>query len=574
MNEKNNSGPIVDDVSDTSSGIIDLGSKILIDAHTHISNLQSIPNKIQGIRTTETLVVSGNKTIPKTDVFFSALKDSGGSGYLAFAGLKIIQIGKKMVDTYQKSIACIPSINTRQVFSICIVLPLDMEFAHYDGYGMKEDEKVPTLHPVVKYAGQIKEIIKACKKSPWQLLPLFHYDPRRYREKEGQDENEIVEISKKNETQAWNAPFRFIAAADSIQHKEKGMFLGFKMYTPQGYKPLDAKLIHMGEFYAKCVVDQIPIMAHCNPGGNITFDWEKYFENNKNDKVKEEYETKLKYNHFDLEQKEDRKLIKARRFQYFLNEFMHPRVWMDVLEMEGNCNLKLCLAHFGGVEDWTGDKEHPYVSVKRVPWIEKVKSIQNSNAQDATENAKKYLKTVRAMKLEMVLEISQINFTHMIVEMIQSAEYPNLYTDLAFLPVFDEKIKEAFKKTLLKYPGLIERILFGTDWLVLLRDYMNYKFIQQYVPETKKYLDTISREISEEAPGIKEKYGIGKMDGGTGEIDLWRQFTDINPKEFFGLNKIQKVRNIAAALLEENDGKSQEIKNIFRMLTGKEYCDA
>ena len=59
------------------------------------------------------------------------------------------------------------------------------------------------------------------------------------------------------------------------------------MYTSLGYKPLDKNLNKISDFYEKCAKQQIPIMTHCTPGGNYSYEREDYLKYKKNNEGKE-----------------------------------------------------------------------------------------------------------------------------------------------------------------------------------------------------------------------------------------------------------------------------------------------
>lgn len=268
--------------------------------------------------------------------------------------------------------------------------------------------------------------------------------------------------------------------------------------------------------------------------------------------------------------KDDKEWNKRLEFQYFLNEFMHPITWFEVLDK--NPSLHLCLAHFGGIEEWTGLREHTHYavigrtagifadeSIKPIiddsendmkPWAEYI--LQTANGKRSDAKCKEFLGTVEQVCTggdNNILLRSQFNMTQIIAEMIQSGKYKNLYTDLAFLPIYKHiesfDMKAAFMKTLQCYPALVDRILFGTDWYMLLRDMSNAKFrdlcnfedAEEYFLNTKKTLDYISEEIND-----------GK--------DLWELFTSTNPKRFFGLHG-SKLDSLRDALIK---AEADEIK--------------
>jgi hypothetical protein len=176
------------------------------------------------------------------------------------------------------------------------------------------------------YKKQFEATKKAILKYPWALIPMFHYDPRRWCNPSG------GELDEDNWTRGpWDFPFKLIATL-----KNAGIFIGFKMYPPLGYKPLDPRLPNLEKFYARCEAEGIPILTHCSPGGVGTHEAIFYHRIDK----------------ADLTKKPDRIVScsydPCTPLGYFYDEYVHPKNWRTVLMKYPK--LKLCLAHFGGAE--------------------------------------------------------------------------------------------------------------------------------------------------------------------------------------------------------------------------------
>jgi hypothetical protein len=102
-----------------------------------------------------------------------------------------------------------------------------------------------------------------------------------------------------------------------------------------------------------------------------------------------------------------------------------------------------------------------------------------------------------------------------------AATYPNMYTDISYLFIDDHRGK--FKAMLQAHPHMLDKILFGTDWYMIEFEPVNY---QAFCVRTKKMLEEIGQELG---------------------LDLWTQFSVINPMRYLGLDK--KADRIAEALL-------------------------
>ncbi len=171
-------------------------------------------------------------------------------------------------------------------------------------------------------------------------------------------------------------------------------FLGIKVYPPLGFDPWPEggfereKVCYLYEY---CIENNIPITAHCSPGGFL---------------VRNEYK-----------------------------DFSSPYKWESVLKKYGK--LRLNLAHFGGVE--------------KSEWRKKI--------------------------ADMILEVDQKSGQY---------AYDNFYTDISYQGV-DNKSYIKLQRFLDDYDSvkrrrLVERIIFGTDFMINLQDinaysaYLNYFF--------------------------------------------------------------------------------------------------
>lgn len=247
-----------------------------------------------------------------------------------------------------------------------------------------------------RWLRQVERTERAVCEAKLKLLPMFHYDPRRW-----QSKGNGVPLS--------------LVQGDNL-------YLGFKIYTAQGYRPYDInRLPILKDFYAKCQSGQIPILNHCTPGGAITYDMKAY----------------LDFKHIidkedDVEAKEQRDYIVTRTRtsrgpggephtweyeerqykEYFQANFVSPQAWLKVLKHYPK--LRLCLAHFGGIAKET------------LEW----------------------------------------KWHDQIFEMMK--EYPNLHVDISS-SFCSKEFRDLFKNKLIpENPEIHDRILFGSDWFMTL----------------------------------------------------------------------------------------------------------
>jgi predicted TIM-barrel fold metal-dependent hydrolase len=345
--------------------------------------------------------------------------------------------------------------NTAQsIFTPCIIMPMDMDYAHLAGFYPESttiyheaifeknrvllpDKKVDGVYYHIRekatdaeIKGKIKDVSKerpenvwvyqaykkqndstiaAVKKHPWTLIPMFHYDPRRWcNPTDGDMDNDNWVHG------PWDFPFQHIATA-----QRSGLFIGFKMYPPLGYKPLDHRLECLENFYARCEDEQIPILTHCSPGGMTTHEAEFYQE--KDGKVPSK---EAKKEGQSIDKKRSLTYDPLEPEGYFFDEYVHPKNWRPVLERFPK--LKLCLAHLGGSEWDKGEKGKGLES----DWVKEIIAL--------------------------------------------TQDFPNVYTDMACFDIEDSwirsRVMELFRRMKYseEYQHLQDRLNFGVDWYLSL----------------------------------------------------------------------------------------------------------
>jgi predicted TIM-barrel fold metal-dependent hydrolase len=172
-------------------------------------------------------------------------------------------------------------------------------------------------------------------------------------------------------------------------------FRGIKIYPNLGYKPNDPKLM---QIYKHCIEEGFPVLTHCSPGGI----W-RYGVSRKERRANSE-----------------------------------PGNYRDILETPGYRELKLCLAHFGGAEEWAKHLKGRVQQPEEEPWV------------------------------------------RTIYDMLTSGRYPYLYADISYT-VFTPKVSglEAdlidYLKVLLSHPRVRERVLFGSDYYMVEQESVSEK---------------------------------------------------------------------------------------------------
>lgn len=167
---------------------------------------------------------------------------------------------------------------------------------------------------------------------------------------------------------------------------EEWGFRGIKLYPNLGYQPSDPRLIPIWEYANE---KRLPIMTHCSRGGMYGYD--------------------------DLR----RRRVNAHN----VAQYAAPKLYEPILQAYPN--LKLCLAHLGGQQEWENYMNNPWY---------------------ITTNSKNHRPP---------------SWLSDILGMLKS--YENLYTDISYTIFYFQDFAPALKVFLLDQK-VRERILFGSDY--------------------------------------------------------------------------------------------------------------
>lgn len=233
---------------------------------------------------------------------------------------------------------------------------------------------------------QHEEIAKLAVTHYPTVLPFVAVDPRRF------DNGEDM-LSK---TKLW---------LERQHNAGQKIFRGIKLYPPQGYSCADPVFNELFEF---CQEQDLPIMTHCSRGGVHT----RQFP------------------------------IGVRRQK--VEELTDPDVYMDVCRRFPE--LRICLAHFGGDEDWSMYFRNP------------------ESRQEVDLGAPK-------------AERSKMNWLSKIVQMIEHDEFDNLYTDISYTVFNVEDHLSTLSVFLRGSDKLRSRVLFGSDYYMTHQE----KFDERYL---------------------------------------------------------------------------------------------
>jgi predicted TIM-barrel fold metal-dependent hydrolase len=424
----------------------------------------------------------------------------------------------------QRLKAAMTDIYRKDIPSLVIAPTMDMEFAHiggYDGefiYQQNEDTgkyfyKKYGQYPVYlsnddelmfqTWSCQISNMVAAVEFNPYRLLPLFSYDPRRYRLSEH-------EKGKKG-LGTWKEPFKRIAGHSDSHEDVKKVWLGFCMNPALGFRPFDEFCEHLPRFYKECEENNIPILAHCAPGGITTHD-AGYYSDNVNERTKKNKERHEMILQERLSTCENDDLCSNRyygkepvvigneymRLNDFYMDYGHPKNWVPVLEYFPD--LRLCLSGFGGNSEW---------------------QFVGSSDKNAPAPTREWIQCI--VKL--------------------TAKYKNVYADIAGLNIYDEKIRYGFLKMLYliqdkentEFAHLKHKLIFGSGW---------YLTSLTGVSGGGTGVDgkNIRHSYSNYCHEFKNLFYAADK-GGNGE--LWKHVSLTNPWHFYALceDKINKIHD-------------------------------
>lgn len=361
---------------------------------------------------------------------------------------------------------------------------------------------------LVKWKKQVKQTKDSAVAFPFRELPLYFYEPRRWRCPSG------TIMPKTMDYGAWDEPFKEVATRTN-----PGIFAGFKMYPPLGCKPFDELCEYLPEFYERCEREKIPILTHCSPGGMCTHDWNFYQEFDKchagmrqeaNLKREKKLAGILGGKRRDVVTEHYEEESTAFELSYFYYNYVHPDQWRKVLKYFPD--LHLCLAHFGGDEWKRGGVNY---------WDEEIQSEWVKSIIDLTR------------------------------------EYKNVYTDISCFGLDadvangDGTVRDTFGNFLRKlhfekYSHLRKKIIFGTDWYLTFFTRKRGAGYRAFCEEIKEFLDKIDKT-------------------------LWVRFTLLNPWELYRFGDEVKMNNMADELENNKADKNLVNLRLKRFLsTGKQ----
>ncbi len=333
-----------------------------------------------------------------------------------------------------------------------VVLPMDMKYMD-----------AGNLKPKSTYRYQMQELadmkIKGVNKD--LILPFVFVEPRRIPD----EPDYLVYDTAKFKTGKVVLKDCFIKT-----YIEDYKFNGFKIYPALGYYPFDEAILPLWKYAAD---RKIPIMTHCIKGtifyrGRKKTDWDKH-------PIFKEYAR-------NTDPKYDALLLPESKNKDFSINFTHPLNYLVLLKEEllrikvSTCSkdiqdlfgykdletpmerdlshLKVCLAHFGGEDQW-----EKYLEKDRYHYSNAL--IKNPNHGIEFLYTDDNTKDISWTKLEDCWK--KVDWYSIICSML--LQHENVYADISYI-LHDDGVFDLLRQTI-NHPVLGQKVLFGTDFYVV-----------------------------------------------------------------------------------------------------------
>ena len=252
----------------------------------------------------------------------------------------------------------------------------------------------------IPYEQQLGELLDLKSRFPDRLLPFVCADPRR------------------------------AGLLDLVTEALDNGFDGVKLYPALGYWPFDERL---DPIYALCVERDVPVLTHCTRGG-----------------VYRRHKIRPEERRHPLTGAE----LPERSLKKFTDHYTDPANYRPVFERHPD--LRLCLAHYGGNDEWDAWLKTPWLPSDLLP----------GSAED-------YDGPLRPSKTSWLSKINDLMRRHR-----------GAYADLSFT-IADPRFF-SLAKVLIETPELGDRILFGSDYYMVRKEKPERAFFVDF----RAFLDT------------------------------------------------------------------------------------
>ncbi|MBK6474378.1 MAG: amidohydrolase family protein [Flavobacteriales bacterium] len=341
-----------------------------------------------------------------------------------------------------------------------IVLPMDMK---YMGAGK--------VHRLGDFHKQMEGLVKLTKGEDHghQILPFIFIDPRRIRE-----EDDFFK---------WKVEYGKVVLLEcKVQKYLSNGCCGFKIYPALGYYPFDEDLLPVWAYAAQ---EGLPIMTHCVHGtiysrDKITDEMAKHPVFKRSTGIEDAHDDTV-IAPIDL--------LELRGIDFQKN-YTHPLNYLCLLDddllrehlvscqpriqtlfekgpdekFRSLSQLKICLAHFGGVDEW---KRHLEADNDQYNQDLNLHAESGLFHRSYYDNEHKRIQWTRVYAHWMEADWYTIICSMML-------RYENVYADISYI-LHDPWIQPLLKKTIdHSVKKLGERVLFGTDFFVV-RNHLSEK---------------------------------------------------------------------------------------------------
>ncbi len=360
-----------------------------------------------------------------------------------------------------------------------VILPMDMDYM--------EAGKSTT-----RYRDQMQKLaeLKAQSANKDILYPFVFADPRRFVSLDKEDRSQATEKEYFN----WTTAEGKITLGDCFirEYLEQHRFSGIKIYPALGYFPFDEQLLPLYKYAAD---NNIPVLTHCIKGtifyrGLKKKAWDEHpvFKEAIGSvaAMEEKEENAAQGSAAKAEPEYGPLVLPQTKNVDFSYNFTHPLNYLCLLEepllrelvgkiieknpasrlgdlfgyngagepMKYNLrNLKICLGHFGGDDEW-------------LRYFEKDRYNYSSDLVKHPQTGINFFHTVSGKpskgKLEQLWKFT--DWYSIICSMM--LQYPRVYADISYILHGDQAILPLLKQTLL-HPVLKEKVLYGTDFFVV-----------------------------------------------------------------------------------------------------------
>jgi len=280
--------------------------------------------------------------------------------------------------------------------------------------------------PARLFDQQLKELHTVKSKEEWKevIFPFVFADPRR--------QNLLATVKKAIESR-------------------KAPFSGIKIYPALGYYPFDQV---MKDVYLYALQNNLPIVTHCVNGS-------VYFSGEPPKNSVHPLTTKACYGNNPDEYQLN--WTHPLNYECLLNPVHLKQLWGS--SAPDLSQLKICLGHFGGENEWLEDKN-------LLKFWEKSKPVEEEPFTNYLDLDQDWFGEKRNKWFLIIMELLR--------------KYPNVYADISFT-LHDARIYEVLKKILL-FEHVRNKILFGTDYYVV-----------SSVADENEVLNTLKKELNDAA---------------------------------------------------------------------------